>query len=295
MSKAPAPPPPAVDPARRSQRSRRKIFGTFPAYPYIFWMILFTIVPMILVIYFAVTAPGTNKVTFDNIVNVGQYMPIFVRSIWLGAVSTVVCLLVAYPFAFIMSRMRAGRQTLMLMLVMLPMWMNFLLRIYAWVTILEDHGVINQILTFLHLPALKLIDTQGAVALGMVYNYLPFMILPLYTVMTKIDDRLIEAAQDLGSGFFNTFARVVLPLSMPGITSGITMVFVPAVSTFVISQELGGGSTMLVGDLIDQQFLGTAYNPQMGSAISLVLMVLILISMAVMNQLDDEDMEGVLL
>lgn len=175
----------------------------------------------------------------------------------------------------------------MVMLVMLPMWMNFLLRTYAWMTLLEDSGLINRALAFLGLPALHMINTQGAVVLGMVYNYIPYMILPLYSVLSKIDRSVIEAAQDLGADGKRVFLRVTLPMSMPGVVSGVTMVFVPAVSTFIISKMLGGGSNLLIGDLIDMQFLGSAYNPNLGSAISLVLMLLILICMGIMNQFDE--------
>jgi spermidine/putrescine transport system permease protein len=171
--------------------------------------------------------------------------------------------------------------------------MNFLLRTYAWMTLLEDNGIINTFLASIGLPKLQLINTQGAVVLGMVYNYIPYMILPLYSVLTKIDPSVIEAAQDLGANRFSVFTRVIFPMSMPGMISGVTMVFVPAVSTFIISKMLGGGANLLIGDLIDMQFLGSAYNPNLGSAISLVLMVLILICMGIMNQFDDgENNEG---
>ena len=175
----------------------------------------------------------------------------------------------------------------MVMLVMLPMWMNFLLRTYAWMTLLEDNGLINSALAAIGLPRVHMINTAGAVVLGMVYNYIPYMILPLYSVLTKIDRSVIEAAQDLGAGSMQVFLKVVVPLSMPGIISGVTMVFVPAVSTFIISKMLGGGGNLLIGDLIDMQFLGSAYNPNLGSAVSLVLMVIILICMGIMNQFDD--------
>ena len=183
------------------------------------------------------------------------------------------------------------------MLIMLPMWMNFLLRTYAWMTLLEKNGWINRALSLIGLGPFEMINTQGAVVLGMVYNYLPFMILPLYSVMTKIENHTIEAAQDLGAGSVRVFTKVVIPLSMPGIASGITMVFVPAVSTFIISRMLGGGANMLIGDLIDLQFLGNSYNPNLGAAISLVLMVFILLCMSITNQLDngDEEMEGKML
>ena len=175
----------------------------------------------------------------------------------------------------------------MVMLVMLPMWMNFLLRTYAWMTLLEDNGLINSALAAVGLPRVHMINTAGAVVLGMVYNYIPYMILPLYSVLTKIDRSVIEAAQDLGANSREVFWKVVVPMSMPGVISGVTMVFVPAVSTFIISKMLGGGGNLLIGDLIDMQFLGSAYNPNLGSAVSLVLMVIILICMGIMNQFDD--------
>ncbi|MBD5160275.1 MAG: ABC transporter permease, partial [Ruminococcus sp.] len=180
-------------------------------------------------------------------------------------------------------------QGTMLMIVMLPMWMNFLLRTYAWMTILGNNGIINHLLNLIGLDSVKLINTSGAVVLGMVYNYLPFMILPLYSVMEKIDKSLFEASADLGCNSISTLIRVVIPLSAPGITSGITMVFVPAISTFIISRMLGGGSNLLIGDLIEMQFLGNAYNPHLGASISLVLMVIILVIMTVMNQFDPDE------
>jgi spermidine/putrescine transport system permease protein len=254
--------------------------------PYLVWMIIFIIVPTALVVIFAFTAKNGNF-TLQNIQAVGQYSNVFLRSIWLGAIATIICLLLGYPLAYIISKTNVRRQSVLIMLVMLPMWMNFLLRTYAWMTLLEDSGIINRVLNFFGLPSIHMINTRGAVVLGMVYNYIPYMILPLYSVLTKIDKRVIEAAQDLGANRRKVFLRVTLPLSMPGVISGVTMVFVPAVSTFIISKMLGGGSNLLIGDLIDMQFLGSAYNPNLGSAISLVLMVLILICMGIMNQFDE--------
>jgi len=184
----------------------------------------------------------------------------------------------------------------MSMLMMLPMWMNFLLRTYAWTSILDDKtGLLNRLLTFLHIPGLHIQATQTAVVIGMVYNFLPFMVLPLYSVIVKIDTKLIEAAQDLGANPAQVFARVVFPLSLPGILSGITMVFVPAVSTFAISKVLGGSKTMLLGDLIEMQFKGGAYNPQLGSAVSLVMMIVVMIFMYVMNRFGDGEGSAVAL
>ncbi len=259
--------------------------------PYLVWMAIFIIVPMLLVAYFAFTDSG-GAFTLDNIAQVGQYSNVFLRSIWLGALSTVVCLLLGYPVAAIVAHSSLKRQSVLIMLVMLPMWMNFLLRTYAWMTLLEDSGFINSFLAAVGLPTLHMINTQGAVVLGMVYDYIPFMILPVYSVMSKLDPSVIEAAQDLGADGRRVFLRVTLPLSMPGVISGVTMVFVPSVSTFIISKMLGGGGNLMIGDLIDMQFLGTAYNPNLGSAISLVLMVLILICMGIMNEFDDGESQG---
>lgn len=259
--------------------------------PYSIWMTIFIVVPMLLVAYFAFT-DKSGAFTVANIVKVGQYSNVFLRSIWLGAIATFLSLLLGYPLARIISKIPAKRQAVMIMLVMLPMWMNFLLRTYAWMSLLEDNGLINNMLAAIGLPRIHMINTPGAVVLGMVYNYIPYMILPIYSVLTKIDGRIIEAAQDLGADDRHVFAKVILPMSMPGMISGITMVFVPAVSTFIISKMLGGGGNLLIGDLIDMQFLGSAYNPNLGSAISLVLMVIILICMGIMNQFDDGEATG---
>ncbi|MDE5770601.1 MAG: ABC transporter permease [Ruminococcus sp.] len=256
--------------------------------PYLVWMIVFILVPLLMIAYFAFTSDN-GGFTMKYISDVGQYANIFVRSIWLALIATAICLVIAYPIAFILSRMDKHKQGTMLMIVMLPMWMNFLLRTYAWMTLLGNNGVINHILGMVGFGPVKLINTSGAVVLGMVYNYLPFMILPLYSVMEKIDKSLFEAASDLGCSSVSTLFRIVIPLSMPGITSGITMVFVPAISTFIISRMLGGGSNLLIGDLIEMQFLGNAYNPHLGAAISLVLMVIILVIMTVMNQFDPDE------
>lgn len=263
---------------------RMKLFSA----PYLVWMIIFILVPLLMVAFFAFTTDD-GGFTIRNISNVGQYANIFVRSIWLSVIATAICLVVAYPVSFILSRMEKHKQGTMLMIVMLPMWMNFLLRTYAWMTLLGNNGIINHILGLVGLGPYKLINTSGAVVLGMVYNYLPFMILPLYSVMEKIDKSVIEAATDLGCNSRKVLFKVIVPLSLPGITSGITMVFVPAISTFIISRMLGGGSNLLIGDLIEMQFLGNAYNPHLGAAISLVLMVIILVIMTVMNQFSPDD------
>lgn len=265
------------------------------AFPYLVWMVIFIVAPLLLVVYFAVTTKD-GGFTLSNIARVGEYTPVILGSIWLAVIATTICLVIAYPLAYSISRKSKNKQRTFMMLVMLPMWMNFLLRTYAWMTLLERNGLINRLLGLIGLGPYNMINTQGAVVLGMVYNYLPFMILPLYSIMVKIEKQVIEAAQDLGANPFEVLARVVVPLSMPGITTGITMVFIPSISTFVISRMLGGGSTMLIGDLIELQFLGNAYNPNLGAAISLVLMAIILVCMAMMNMFDDsEDKEAMLL
>ena len=258
------------------------------ACPYLVWMIVFIIVPLIMVAYFAFT-DNEGRFTLEYVANVAEYSNIFVRSVWLAAIATVICLAIAYPVSFILARLDKNVRSTMLMIVMLPMWMNFLLRTYAWMTLLGNNGLINNFLGILGLGPYKLLNTQGAVVLGMVYNYLPYMILPLYSVMVKIDNSLLEAAADLGCNGIMTTAKIVLPLSIPGMMSGITMVFVPAISTFIISRMLGGGGNLLIGDLIEMQFLGTSYNPNLGAAISLVLMVILLLIMTIMNQFDTDD------
>lgn len=261
------------------------------SYPYLVWALIFIIVPLLMVIYYAFT-DSQGGFTADNILKIGDYMDTFLLSILLGAIATVICLLISYPAAYMMSRMRFSRQKTMLMLVMLPMWINLLLRTYALMGLLEDTGLINRLLSFFHLPTVHMINTPGAVVLGMVYNFLPYMILPLYSIMTKVESNILEAAQDLGSNGFETFRRVIFPLSVPGIVSGITMVFVPSVSTFYISQKLGGTST-LIGDIIDTKF-SYENNYNLGAALSFVLMIMIFICMAVMNEFSDDEGEAII-
>ena len=265
------------------------------AAPFGVWMTLFTLVPLGIVLWFAFT-DKEGRFTVQNLSAILDYAGTFGLSIGLGAVATVVCLLLAYPLAYSISRSGDRVQRTMVMIIMLPMWMNFLLRTYAWMSLLEDNGLINQFFRLLGLlgpeESLHMINTNGAVVLGMVYNFLPFMVLPLYSVMTKIDSRVIEAAQDLGSNGFQVLLRVILPLSVPGILSGITMVFVPAVSTFVITKLLGGSKVLLIGDAIETMFIGQGANYNVGAALSLVLMVLILLCMAMTSFADKDDEEG---
>ncbi|WP_395150492.1 ABC transporter permease [uncultured Allofournierella sp.] len=260
--------------------------------PYLIWMIFFIAAPLAIVVYYAMT-DQSGRFTLQNLMTIGRYSSVFARSLILATIATLICLVLSFPVSYFLSRLRASKQKIMLMLVMLPMWMNFLLRTYAWMSLLENNGIINRLLGYIGLGPFQMINTTGAVVLGMVYNFLPYMILPLYTVMTKIDDSVIEAAQDLGAGTLKTLTKVLIPLSSPGIATGITMVFVPSVSTFIISRMLGGGSNLLIGDLIELQFLGNSYNYNLGSAMSLVLMVIVLLCMSFTNSFDDEDMEGV--
>ncbi len=258
--------------------------------PYLLWSALFIIVPLILVAYYAFTDRGGNF-TFENVTQLQGYTTIILRSIWFGIIATGICLIIAYPIAYIISQSKAKTQSILIMLIMLPMWMNFLLRTYSLMVLLEQTGIINTLLSKIGLGPYQMINTSGAVILGMVYNFLPYMILPIYSIMTKIDRNVIEAAQDLGGNKFQVLSKVIIPQSIPGIVSGITMVFVPSVSTFYISQKLGGGKFTLIGDVIEMQFK-TADNYNLGAAISLVLMVIIIISLAVMNHFADDDEEG---
>ena len=264
------------------------------ATPFALWMGIFTVVPLAIVVWFAFT-DANGAFTFDNVVKIWQYAGTYVDSIWMGAVATLLCLVLAYPVALSISRTSEHMQRTMVMIVMLPMWMNFLLRTYAWMSLLENNGLINQALRWIGVIApdasLSMINTDGAVILGMVYNFLPFMILPLYSVMAKMDHRVIEAAQDLGSNGWQVFRRVILPLSAPGIVSGITMVFVPAVSTFVISKLLGGSRLMMIGDVIETMFVGDGCDYNVGAALSLILMVLMLICMSLMHRVDNGEDE----
>ena len=258
------------------------------AAPYLVWMVLFTIVPLAIVAYFAFTDSQTGEFTLKNISNLGNYMPILIKSIWLALISSVICLIIGYPVAYYIAGCRETAQRFLYMLIMLPMCISFLLRTLAWVALTEDTGIINNLITALGMEPLPLIRNNGAVVLGMVYNYLPYRIMPLYTVIMKIDKHLIEAAEDLGCNGANVFKRLILPLSVPGIIAGFTMVFVPAVSTFYISQKLGSSGTTLIGDVIESQFK-TAYNPNLGAALSLVLMVMIFVCIGVMNRFSDDE------
>ena len=276
------------------------------AIPYVIWMALFVVAPIIMVVIYAFSA-SVGGFTLDNFAKMGTYTVVFTRSFKLALIATAICVLIGYPVSYTMSKEGPRFQRLAMVLIMLPMWMNFLLRTYSWMAILENNGLLNQLFRKIGLIALynnifgtdisffRMINTQGAVVLGMVYNYLPFMILPIYSVIVKLDHSLIEAARDLGANSVQVFRRVILPLSLPGVLSGITMVFVPSVSTFAISKMLGGGTEMLLGDLIEQQYMGGAYNPYLGAAISLVMMVIVVICMVVMNRFGEGEEQAVMM
>ena len=270
------------------------------AIPYVIWMALFVVAPIVLVVVYAFSN-DLGGFTLENFSKMGTYAVVFGRSFKLALIATLICLVIGYPVSYMMSREGERFQRAAMVLIMLPMWINFLLRTYSWMSILEDKGLLNQffraigLLDLLGVEYIPMIRTSGAVVLGMVYNYLPFMILPIYSVIVKLDGSLVEAARDLGADGVNVFRRVILPLSLPGVLSGITMVFVPSVSTFAISKMLGGGTDLLLGDLIEQQFLGGAYNPQLGAAISLVMMVIVVVCMVVMNRFGEGEEQAVIL
>ncbi|WP_295765939.1 ABC transporter permease [uncultured Oscillibacter sp.] len=276
------------------------------AIPYVVWMALFVVSPIVLVVVYAFSG-GDGGFTTENFARMGTYAVVFGRSFKLALIATAVCLLIGYPVSYMMSKEGPRFQRTAMVLIMLPMWINFLLRTYSWMSILENNGLLNRLFQKIGLIGLynhmfgtdlqsfPMMNTQGAVVLGMVYNYLPFMILPIYSVIVKLDGSLVEAARDLGANSFNVFRRVILPLSLPGVLSGVTMVFVPSVSTFAISKMLGGGTEILLGDLIEQQYMGGAYNPQLGAAISLVMMVIVVICMVVMNRFGEGEEQAVML
>lgn len=266
------------------------------AYPYMFWSILFVVIPLILVVYYSFTVKdglGNPHFSIDNYKEVFDplFYKVFVRSFVLAGIATILCIFIGYPVAYIISKMEVSKGSTLILLFILPMWMNFLLRTYAWITILGKNGILNSILGFFHIPPTSILYTSSAVLLGMIYNYLPFMVLPIYTNLQKIDGDLVNAARDLGANSITVFRKVIFPLSIPGVMSGITMVFMPCVTTFAISRLLGGGKTMLVGDLIEQQFT-TIGDWNFGSAVSIIMMLVILISMGIMNKMDSEGLEG---
>lgn len=268
-------------PGGERKKQKRSLTKRLLGAPYVVWALIFIIVPLLIVVYYAFTDQN-GAFTVDNVAALRDYADVFWISIEYSFIASVITLVISYPFAYLMSRKRENTQRIMMMLVMLPMWMNLLIRTYSWMNILEKNGIINNILSAVGLEPVKMIGTPGAVIFGMIYNYIPYMILPIYTVMSKIDVSVLEAAEDLGSNGLSKLRRIILPMSMPGVVSGFTMVFVPSVSTFYISQKLGG-KIMLIGDAIEKQ-IQSLYNYNLGAALSLVLMVLILISMALMKR-----------
>ncbi|WP_415276392.1 ABC transporter permease [Clostridium perfringens] len=268
---------------------------SFAAYPYVVWSAIFIVIPLLLIVFFSFTSKvdGRFVFSFENFKRLFEpiYFTVFIRSIWLAVLSTVSCLILGYPIAYIISKLPIKRRNMLILLFILPMWMNFLLRTYAWMAILGRDGLINTLLGYIGIGPIKMLYTDGAILLGMVYNFLPFMVIPIYTVLIKIDKNLVNAAYDLGANKAQAFRKIILPLSIPGIISGITMVFMPAVSNFVIPSLLGGGKYMLVGNLIEQQFT-TIGNWNFGSALSIFMMILILISMAFMSKYEKNGKEG---
>ena len=264
---------------------KRDFFERAAAIPHVFWTVLFIVAPLLFVVYFAFTSPSGNP-TFENILSLSQYSGTFVMSLGFSLIATTVCLLIGYPLAYCMSKTSPKARGILVMLMMLPTWISLLIRTYSLMALLDNGGLVSGITQKLGWGSLTFIGTEWAVILGMVYDFLPYMVLPIYNSVTKLDKRYIEAANDLGCNSFQTLTKVVLPLTVPGIVSGVTMVFVPSISTFYISQKLGGGSFDLIGDTIERQFQN-AVTYHTGAAVSLVMMVLILLSMAIMNRFTD--------
>ena len=273
---------------------RKSFTSRLVASPYIVWSAIFIIVPLVIMAYFAFT-DQSGAFSFENIMAIGKYKKAFGLSILYALIATIITFLISYPMAYFMTKMSISSQRMIMLIVMLPMWMNFLIRTYSWITILANTGLINTFLSKLGIGPVKLINTPGAVILGMVYDFIPYMILPIYSVMSKIDKSVLEAAEDLGANGFVRLQRVIFPLSVPGIISGITMVFVPSVSTFYISQKLGGNKTLLIGDAIEFLFNNGQDYYNVASALSLVLMVMILICLAIMNRFSDDEEGGVVI
>ncbi len=270
---------------------KQSLLARYAAAPHIVWAVLFVIAPLIFVAYYAFT-DTTGAFTFSNIAEffTPAYLIIFGRSVGLAFIATVICLLLGYPVAYFISRSKPKTQRLLILLLMLPMWMNFLIRTYAIMVLIQDTGIINSFLGNFGIGPIPIYGTAGAVVLGMVYDYLPYMILPIYSVMAKLDYRLVEAASDLGCNGFGVLRKVIFPLSLSGVISGITMVFVPSISTFYISQKLGNPETVLIGDIIEQRYASSDYN--MAAALSFVLMLILLVGLFVVNKYTDSEDEG---
>ena len=293
---------------RKRQNSQEKLYRMHRAAltPYSIWALLFILVPLIFIAYYAFTDnsfafttdnivrffTATSQVTAENgsVSEVYTYLLIFWRSLKLAVISTLICLVMGYPIAYIISRASPKVQKNIITLIMIPMWMNFLIRTYAWMTILQDAGILNGFLSAIHLGRVHIIGTESAVVIGMVYDYLPYMILPIYSILAKLDNRLLEAARDLGCNGFSAIRRVVFPLSLPGVISGITMVLIPSISTFYISQKLGNGKFYLIGDAIESQY--TANNLHFAAAIAFILMIILLAGMAIMRHFTNKRVYG---
>lgn len=267
-------------------KNKKSFMSSIAAAPHIFWAILFIVLPLLIVIVYAFTDPE-GAFTLENVTSLKDYVSIFGLSIELSVIATFICLLVGYPLAYIVARSKPQHQKIFIMLLMLPMWTNLLIRTYSLMALLDDGGFINTVLG----TSFHIVGTKGAVIFGMVYDFLPYMVLPIYTCVSKIDKHMWEVASDLGCNTVTTLTKVILPLSLSGIISGVTMVFVPSISTFYISQKLGGGTFELIGDTIERQFVTGAYN--VGAAISLVMMILILISLGIMNYFTEENEGGI--
>ena len=273
----------------KTRKSNMSLLQRYAAAPHIVWSVLFIIVPLIFVGYYAFTDVSTGEFTFSNISAffTKEYLLIFGKSVKLALIATAICLVLGYPIAYFMTNCKPKTQRLLMILIMLPMWMNFLIRTYALMTLLQDTGIINTFLSKLGLPTMHILGTETAVVIGMVYDYLPYMILPIYSVMSKMDHRLVEAASDLGCNSFGVIRKVIFPLSLSGVISGITMVFVPSISTFYISQKLGGVDTLLIGDAIEQHYTAANYN--MTASLSFVLMLILIVGLAIVNHYTDSD------
>ena len=267
--------------------NKKNTFQKLAAAPHMVWAILFIVAPMLFVLYFAFT-DADGRFSFSNITSLGQYTNVFILSIAFALIATVICLIIGYPLAYFMSRQSPKAQKILLVLLMLPMWCNLLIRTYALMALLDNGGLLNSLLDKLGLDKITIVGTNFGVILGMIYDFLPYMVMPIFTAMTKLDKRYIEASQDLGCNHLQTMTRVIMPLTVSGVISGVTMVFVPSISTFYISQKLGGGKIDLVGDSIERLFQNAStYN--VGAAMSLVMMILIIISVCIMNRFSDDE------
>ena len=276
---------------KRNSPQKRGLLQRYAAAPHIVWSVLFIIAPLIFVAYYAFTdADGAFTLANVSAFFTEKYLIIFFRSLKLALIATAICLLLGYPIAYFISRAKAKTQKILILLLMLPMWMNFLIRTYAIMVLIQDTGIINSFLGNFGIAPIHILGTESAVIIGMVYDYLPFMILPIYSVMSKIDNRLIEAASDLGCNGFGVLRKVIFPLSLSGVISGVTMVLVPSISTFYISQKLGGVDTLLIGDVIEQQYTASNYN--MTASLSLILMLILLVGLAIVNHYSDGDEGG---